>query len=154
MMIGRGWLLVGLAAGAALLGRWALHRALHRAGGEQARANVEAFDLPSARLYDLIPGPLFQTPGEAAALALEHEVDAVGASSLAGGHKTLVPDAIAELRRLGRSDILVVVGGVIPPRDHDVLRQMGVAEVFGPGSVIPICAQRVLEALSGTTRPA
>jgi len=102
--------------------------------------------------FDVDVGPLFQTPREAARMAAENDVHVLGVSSLAGGHKTLVPEAIAELKRLGRDDILVVVGGVVPPHDHEFLRAAGVAAVFGPGSVIPICAQEILTALSGTTR--
>jgi methylmalonyl-CoA mutase len=83
-------------------------------------------------------------------MAAENDVHVLGVSSLAGGHKTLVPEAIAELKRLGRGDILVVVGGVVPPNDYEFLRQAGVAAVFGPGSVIPICAQQILEALQRT----
>jgi methylmalonyl-CoA mutase len=101
--------------------------------------------------FDVDVGPLFQTPREAALMAAENDVHVLGVSSLAGGHKTLVPEAIAELKRLGRGDILVVVGGVVPPKDYEYLRQAGVAAVFGPGSVIPICAQQILEALQ---RPA
>ena len=104
--------------------------------------------------FDVDVGPLFQTPREAARMAVENDVHVLGVSSLAGGHKTLVPEAIAELKRLGREDILVVVGGVIPPHDHEFLRAAGVAAVFGPGSVIPLCAQQILTALSGTTRAA
>jgi methylmalonyl-CoA mutase len=104
--------------------------------------------------FDVDVGPLFQTPREAARMAAENDVHVLGVSSLAGGHKTLVPEAIAELKRLGRDDILVVVGGVVPPHDHEFLRAAGVAAVFGPGSVIPICAQEILTVLSGTTRAA
>ena len=104
--------------------------------------------------FDVDVGPLFQTPREAARMAAENDVHVLGVSSLAGGHKTLVPEAIAELKRLGRDDILVVVGGVVPPQDHEFLRAAGVAAVFGPGSVIPLCAQEILTALSGTTRAA
>ena len=102
--------------------------------------------------FDVDVGPLFQTPREAARMAAENDVHVLGVSSLAGGHKTLVPEAIAELKRLGRDDILVVVGGVIPPHDYEFLRAAGVAAVFGPGSVIPLCAQEILTALSGTPR--
>jgi methylmalonyl-CoA mutase len=102
--------------------------------------------------FDVDVGPLFQTPREAARMAAENDVHVLGVSSLAGGHKTLVPEAIAELKRLGRDDILVVVGGVVPPHDHEFLRAAGVAAVFGPGSVIPICAQEILTTLSSTTR--
>ena len=80
-------------------------------------------------------------------MAVDNDVHVLGVSSLAGGHKTLVPEVIAELARLGRPDVLVVVGGVIPPRDHDLLRAAGVTAVFGPGSVIPLCAQQILQAL-------
>jgi methylmalonyl-CoA mutase len=100
--------------------------------------------------FDVDIGPLFQTPQEVARAAVENDVHVVGVSSLAGGHKTLVPALIEALATLGRPDILVFVGGVIPPRDHDVLRDAGVAEVFGPGSRIPLCAQQILEALTGT----
>jgi methylmalonyl-CoA mutase len=101
--------------------------------------------------FDVDVGPLFQTPREAARMAMENDVHVLGVSSLAGGHKTLVPEAIAELKRLGRDDILVVVGGVVPPRDHDVLKRAGVAAVFGPGSVIAVCALEILAALQSAT---
>lgn len=97
--------------------------------------------------FDVDVGPLFQTPKEAARMAVENDVHVLGASSLAGGHSTLVPEVIAELKKLGREDIIVVAGGVIPPQDYAALYQAGVTEVFGPGSVIPICAQKILAAL-------
>ena len=100
--------------------------------------------------FDVDVGPLFQTPREAARMAVENDVHVLGVSSLAGGHKTLVPEVIAELKKLGRSDILVYTGGVIPPRDYDYLLQAGVSGVFGPGTVIPICAQEILHALMGS----
>ncbi len=98
--------------------------------------------------FDVDVGPLFATPREVARMAVENDVHAVGVSSLAGGHKTLVPELIAELRKLGRGDIVVFVGGVIPPQDYDELRRAGAIDVFGPGTVIPVCAQRVLAALA------
>jgi methylmalonyl-CoA mutase len=101
--------------------------------------------------FDVDVGPLFQTPCEAARMAVENDVHVLGVSSLAGGHKTLVPEAIAELKRLGRDDVLVVVGGVIPPQDYDVLKRAGVAAVFGPGSVIAVCALEILDELATTT---
>jgi len=104
--------------------------------------------------FDVDVGPLFQTPLEAARMAVENDVHVLGVSSLAGGHKTLVPEVIAELRKFGRDDILVYVGGVIPPQDYDFLYQAGVAGVFGPGTVIPVCAQKILHALMGTVRAA
>jgi len=98
--------------------------------------------------FDVDVGPLFQTPQEAARMAVENDVHVLGVSSLAGGHKTLVPDVIAELKRLGRADIMVFVGGVIPPQDYDYLYAAGVIGVFGPGTVIPTCAQKILTALA------
>jgi methylmalonyl-CoA mutase len=100
--------------------------------------------------FDVDVGPLFQTPREVARMAAENDVHVLGISTLAGGHKTLVPEVIAELKRLGRADILVVVGGVIPPQDYDFLSRVGAAGVFGPGTVIPVCAQKILDALSGS----
>ena len=100
--------------------------------------------------FDVDVGPLFQTPGEVARMAAENDVHVLGVSTLAGGHKTLVPEVIAELNALGRSDILVVVGGVIPPQDYEFLYTAGAAGVFGPGSVIPVCAQKILSELSSS----
>ena len=97
--------------------------------------------------FDVDVGPLFATPKEVARMAVENDVHAVGVSSLAGGHKTLVPELIGELKRLGREDIVVFVGGVIPPQDYDELRAAGAIDIFGPGTVIPVCAQKVLSAL-------
>ena len=97
--------------------------------------------------FDVDIGPLFQTPKEAARQAAENDVHILGISSLAAGHKTLVPQAIAELKALGREDILVVVGGVIPPQDYDYLYSAGVVGVFGPGTVIAVAAEKVLEVL-------
>ncbi|MGB7434100.1 MAG: methylmalonyl-CoA mutase [Candidatus Acidiferrum sp.] len=99
--------------------------------------------------FDVDLGPLFQTPEEAARMAVENDVHILGVSTLAGGHMTLVPQVIQELKRLGRPDILVVVGGVIPPQDFQNLRQAGVGGVFGPGTRIPLSAQEVLHALQG-----
>ncbi|MDM7995119.1 MAG: methylmalonyl-CoA mutase [Acidobacteriota bacterium] len=98
--------------------------------------------------FDVDVGPLFQTPREAARMAIENDVHVLGVSSLAGGHSTLVPEVISELKKLGREDILVFVGGVIPPQAYEELFQAGAVDVFGPGSVIPICAQKILTALS------
>jgi methylmalonyl-CoA mutase len=99
--------------------------------------------------FDVDIGPLFQTPREVARHAVENDVHVVGVSSLAAGHKTLVPQLIDELRELGREDILVVVGGVIPPQDYEFLYKAGVAGIYGPGTVIPVAAQRIIEALNG-----
>jgi len=104
--------------------------------------------------FDVDVGPLFQTPREAARMAVENDVHVLGISSLAGGHKTLVPDVIGELKQFGREDILVFVGGVIPPQDYDFLYKAGVAGVFGPGTVIPACAQNILNAIASTMRAA
>jgi len=97
--------------------------------------------------FDVDIGPLFQTPEEVAQQAAENDVHVVGASSLAAGHKTLIPQLIEELKKLGREDIMVVAGGVIPPRDYDYLYETGVAGVFGPGTVISQCAKDILEKL-------
>ncbi len=94
--------------------------------------------------FDVDIGPLFQTPEETAKQAVENDVHIVGFSSLAGGHKTLLPQLVDELKKHGRSDILVVIGGVIPAQDYDFLRQYGAAEIFGPGTVIPDAAKRLI----------
>jgi methylmalonyl-CoA mutase len=100
--------------------------------------------------FDVDIGPLFQTPREVARHAVENDVHVVGVSSLAAGHKTLVPQLIEELRKLDRDDILVVVGGVIPPQDYEFLYKAGVVGVYGPGTVISVAAQRILEILNGS----
>ncbi|MDD4141585.1 MAG: methylmalonyl-CoA mutase [Bacteroidales bacterium] len=97
--------------------------------------------------FDVDMGPLFQTPEEAARQAVENDVHVLGVSSLAAGHKTLVPKVIKELEKLGRSDIMVVVGGVIPPQDYQFLYDAGAAAIFGPGSKITDCGIKVLELL-------
>ena len=97
--------------------------------------------------FDVDIGPLFQTPEEVALQAAENDVHVVGASSLAAGHKTLVPQLIEELKKLGRGDIMVIAGGVIPPKDYDYLYKAGVAGVFGPGTVISKAAKDILEKL-------
>ena len=97
--------------------------------------------------FDVDLGPLFQTPEEVARMAVENDVHVLGISTLAGGHMTLVPEVIQELKRLGRQDILVVVGGVIPPQDFEALRKAGAAGVFGPGTRIPVSAQEILHSL-------
>ena len=98
--------------------------------------------------FDVDIGPLFQTPREVARSAADSDVHVVGVSSLAAGHKTLVPQLIDELRKLDRDDILVVAGGVIPPQDHALLYRAGVVGIYGPGTVIPVAAQRILTLLS------
>lgn len=97
--------------------------------------------------FDVDIGPLFQTPEEVAMQAVENDVHIVGASSLAAGHKTLVPALIEELRKLDRDDIMVIAGGVIPPKDYDFLYESGVAAVFGPGTVISKAAIEILSKL-------
>ncbi|MDY3978954.1 MAG: methylmalonyl-CoA mutase [Tidjanibacter sp.] len=99
--------------------------------------------------FDVDMGPLFQTPAEAAKQAVENDVHIVGVSSLAAGHLTLVPQIIAELKKLGRPDIIVVVGGVIPAQDYDELYRDGAAAIFGPGSKIAVSAINMLEILNG-----
>ena len=103
--------------------------------------------------FEVVPGPLFQTPEESARLAVAKEVDVVGASSLAAGHKTLVPALIGHLRDLGRPDIKVVVGGVIPAQDYDMLREAGVQAIFGPGTNLVDAAGEVLKLLGHNMPP-
>jgi len=97
--------------------------------------------------FDVDIGPLFQTPEEAAKQAVENDVHILGVSSLAAGHKTLVPKVIEELKKQGREDIMVIAGGVIPKKDYDFLHDAGVTAVFGPGTVIPKAAKQILEIL-------
>jgi methylmalonyl-CoA mutase len=97
--------------------------------------------------FDVDIGPLFQTPEEVARQAAENDVHLIGASSLAAGHKTLIPQLIEALHKLGREDIMVIAGGVIPARDYDFLYKAGVAAVFGPGTVISVAAQDILKKL-------
>lgn len=100
--------------------------------------------------FDVDIGPLFQTPEEVAMQAVENDVHIIGASSLAAGHKTLIPKLIDELKRLKREDIMVIAGGVIPPKDYDFLYEAGVSGVFGPGTVISKAAIDILEKLLGS----
>jgi len=97
--------------------------------------------------FDVDIGPLFQTPAEAAKQAIENDVHILGVSSLAAGHKTLIPQVIEELKKLGREDIMVVAGGVIPQQDYDFLYKAGVFGVFGPGTKISKAAQEILHLL-------
>ncbi len=97
--------------------------------------------------FDVDMGPLFQTPAEAARQAVENDVHILGVSSLAAGHKTLVPQVIQELEKLGRPDIMVVVGGVIPPQDYQFLYDAGAAAIFGPGTIVSDSAIKMLELL-------
>ncbi|MBM3595849.1 MAG: methylmalonyl-CoA mutase, partial [Alphaproteobacteria bacterium] len=104
--------------------------------------------------FDVVSGPLFQTPEEACRLALDSGVDAIGASSLAAGHKTLIPELIGHLRDAGRPDIKVVAGGVIPPQDYDFLKKAGVQGIYGPGSNVVECAADMLRLLGHNMPPA
>jgi methylmalonyl-CoA mutase len=97
--------------------------------------------------FDVDIGPLFQTPKEAAKQAVENDVHILGISSLAAGHKTLVPQVIAELKKYNRKDILVIIGGVIPQQDYQFLKDSGVSSIFGPGSIIAESAVEILESL-------
>ncbi|PZU62883.1 methylmalonyl-CoA mutase [Sphingobium sp.] len=103
--------------------------------------------------FEVVSGPLFQTPEETVVLALDNGVDVVGASSLAAGHKTLIPELIQQLRAAGRSDIKVIAGGVIPPQDYDYLRNAGVQGIYGPGSNVVECAADVLRLLGHNMPP-
>ena len=97
--------------------------------------------------FDVDVGPLFQTPEEVARQAVEADVHIVGVSSLAAGHLTLVPQLKAALEALGRGDVLIVVGGVVPPQDHDELHRAGVSAIFPPGTVIADAAAELLDEL-------
>ena len=100
--------------------------------------------------FDVDIGPLFQTPAEVARFAIESDVHVVGVSSLAAGHRTLVPQLVEELHKQGREDILVVVGGVIPPQDYEFLYEAGVVGIYGPGTAIPAAAQQIMRVLNGS----
>ncbi|MFN5460557.1 MAG: methylmalonyl-CoA mutase [Bacteroidota bacterium] len=97
--------------------------------------------------FDVDIGPLFQTPQEAAKQAVENDVHILGVSSLAAGHKTLIPEVIEELKKYGREDIMVVAGGVIPKQDYEFLYSEGVSGIFGPGTVLSVAAQKIIEEL-------
>lgn len=97
--------------------------------------------------FDVDMGPLFQTPAEAAKQAVENDVHVLGVSSLAAGHKTLIPQVIEELKKLGREDIMVIAGGVIPVQDYDFLYKAGVVGIFGPGTPVSVAAKKILEVL-------
>ena len=103
--------------------------------------------------FEIVPGPLFQTPREAAELAVAEKVDVVGASSLAAGHKTLIPELIGALKDLGAADIKVVAGGVIPAQDYAMLRAAGVQAIFGPGTNLADAADEVLRLLGHNKPP-
>ncbi|NLS28087.1 Methylmalonyl-CoA mutase [Sphingomonas sp. S2M10] len=103
--------------------------------------------------FEVVSGPLFQTPEETVVLALDSGVDVVGASSLAAGHKTLIPELIRGLREAGRSDVKVIAGGVIPPQDYEMLRAAGVQGIYGPGSNVVECAADVLRLLGHNMPP-
>ena len=103
--------------------------------------------------FDVDMGPLFQTPEECARQAIENDVHAVGVSTLAAGHKTLVPAIIAELKKQGSDDIIVFVGGVIPRQDYEFLYEAGVKGIYGPGTPIPASAKDVLEQIRKSVKP-
>jgi methylmalonyl-CoA mutase len=97
--------------------------------------------------FDVDIGPLFQMPEEVARQAVENDVHAVGVSTQAGGHRTLVPQLVEALREHGAGEVVVVAGGIIPPTDHGPLREAGCAAIFGPGTHVPEAAREVLEAI-------
>jgi methylmalonyl-CoA mutase len=97
--------------------------------------------------FDVDIGPLFQSPEETAKMAVENDVHVVGISSLAGGHKTLLVQLREQLAALGRSDVMIIVGGVIPAQDYEFLKEQGAAAVFGPGTQIPEAARQIVEEL-------
>ncbi|NCC34018.1 MAG: methylmalonyl-CoA mutase, partial [Chloroflexia bacterium] len=98
--------------------------------------------------FDVDIGSLFQTPDEVARQAVENDVHIIGMSSLAAGHKTLLPQLVEALREQGREDIMIIVGGVIPAQDYDFLREHGASAIFGPGTVIPVAAEKILHELN------
>ena len=102
--------------------------------------------------FDVLAGPLFQTPEEAADLAISEKVQVVGMSSLAAGHRTLAPQLVEALKAKGAGDVIVVVGGVVPRQDYDFLLDNGVAAVFGPGTNVLDAANKVLDLLEGKRR--
>ena len=104
--------------------------------------------------FEVVSGPLFQTPSEARDMALANDVDVVGASSLAAGHKTLIPELIDLLKEAGRADIKVTAGGVIPATDYEFLREAGVQGIYGPGSNVVECAADILTLLGHNMPPA
>jgi methylmalonyl-CoA mutase len=97
--------------------------------------------------FDVDVGPLFQTSSEAARMAVDNDVHVIGVSSQAAGHKTLVPELVGELAKIGAREIAVVVGGIIPPRDYEFLQRSGVAAVFGPGTAVTEAAREVLQVI-------
>jgi methylmalonyl-CoA mutase len=97
--------------------------------------------------FDIDVAPLFQTPAEVAKQSIENDVHIIGVSSQAAGHKTLIPELVEILKKENASDILIIAGGVIPPQDYDFLYQHGVAAIFGPGTVIPDAAAKILDIL-------
>jgi len=98
--------------------------------------------------FDVDVGPLFQTPEETAKQAVENDVHVVGMSSLAGGHKTLLPQLVEELKKLGREDIIVICGGVIPAQDYEFLYENGASAIFGPGTKIPDAGKKIIELIN------
>ena len=98
--------------------------------------------------FDVDVGPLFATPAEAAKQAVENDVHVIGVSSLAAGHLTLVPEVKAELAKQGRGDIMIVVGGVVPPQDYEALKTAGAAAIFPPGTVIAEAAEELVQSLN------
>jgi methylmalonyl-CoA mutase len=102
--------------------------------------------------FEVVAGPLFQTPHEAADLAIFENVQIIGVSSLAAGHKTLLPELNAALKTRGRADIIVVCGGVVPRGDYEFLLQSGVAAIFGPGTNVLDAMRNVLDLLEGVRR--
>ena len=99
--------------------------------------------------FDVTVGAMFQTPEEIAKIAADNDVHIVGASSLAAGHLTLIPELREALDKLGRKDVMIVAGGVIPPQDYDAVRKAGASAIFPPGTVIPEAAEKLMDALLG-----
>ena len=122
---------------------------VNRSQGSDADEKIKEVSVDLAGFgFDVDIGPMFQTPEEAAQMAVENDVHVVGVSSLAAGHRTLVPQLVAALKEQGGQDIKVVVGGVIPPSDYDALMDSGAKAVFGPGTVVTDSANKVLNLLN------
>ena len=103
--------------------------------------------------FDVTVGAMFQTPEEIAQVAVDHDVHIIGASSLAAGHLTLIPELKDALKKLGREEIVIVAGGVIPPQDYQNVLAAGASEIFPPGTVIPEAAERLVDGLLGSAGP-
>ena len=132
------------------VGIFCIRRTIHPRYGHDRGAKVVATAFADVG-FDVDLSPMFSTPEEVARQAIENDVHVVGASSLAAGHKTLVPQLIEALREQGADDVIVIAGGVIPQQDYGFLEEKGVALIFGPGTPIPEAARKVLDAINANS---